>query len=135
MRYEPYEDEYIATQTMTDEELLEYFMYRIVEMDEVWGLKDGSQWATGLVEGQETQPFWPYKRYADDAKAGEWQGYKAVPESLECFIYQTLNKLAKQAVLVEIMPRKSAAGCLISPQRLFNFLESMKESRDFVLDD
>ncbi len=135
MRYEPHKDEYAAAQSMSDEEILEYFMYRIVEMDEVWGLKQDNHWITRTIDGHETLPVWPYKRYADDAATGEWQGFTPLPETLEFFIYQILNKLAAQSVLVEIMPRKDTAGCLISPLRLFNFLESMKESREFILDD
>jgi len=135
MRYEPYQEEYDAAQTMSDEELLENFLYRIVEMDEVWGLKESSQWTTRVIDGQETLPVWPYRRYADDAAVGEWENLIAIAETLDFFIYQILNKLAAQGVLVEIMPRKTTAGCLISPQRLFNFLEGMRESREFVLDD
>ena len=35
---------------MTDEELLEYFMFRIAETDEVWGLKAGPRWITREIE-------------------------------------------------------------------------------------
>lgn len=135
MRYEPYQEEYDAAQSMSDEDLLEYFMYRIVEMDEVWGLKESRQWILRVVDGHETLPVWPYRRYADEAAVGDWENMIGVAETLDFFMYQVLNKLTAQGVLVEIMPRKSAAGCLISPQRLFSFLEGMRDSRDFVLDD
>ena len=70
MRYEPYEDEYAAVPTMSDEELLEYFLYRINETDEVWGLQDGVEWITRVIDGRETLPVWPYKRYAEVAAVG-----------------------------------------------------------------
>jgi hypothetical protein len=135
MRYQPYEDEYAAVPGMTDEEILEYFLYRIFETDEVWGLKQGQRWLTREIDGQETLLVWPYKRYADEAAVADWQGLSPVADSLDYFIYQVLNKVASQGLMIEIMPRNFAAGCLIKPQRLFGFLDNMKDSRDFVLDD
>jgi hypothetical protein len=135
MRYQPHEEEYAAIAHMTDEDLLEYFLYRIMETDEVWGLKLNSQRLTRTINGLETRPVWPYRRYAEEAAAREWQNHTSIADSLEHFIYETLNRLAVQDICIEIMPRPSAAGCLISAQRLFSYLEAMKESRDFVLDD
>ncbi|QPK65134.1 DUF2750 domain-containing protein [Methylomonas sp. LL1] len=135
MRYEPYEDEYVAVPTMTDEELLEYFLYRILETDEVWGLKDGPQWITREINGRESLPVWPFKRFADEAAVAEWQNLKPSADSIEYFIYQTLNKKAMQGVTIEIMPRQSEAGCLISPQRLLTILEGTMHSAEYVLED
>jgi hypothetical protein len=135
MRYEPHEDEYAAVPTMTDEELLEYFLYRIFETDEVWCLKDGPQLVIRQVEGRETLPVWPYKRYADDAAVGEWAELQATADSVDFFSDQTLQKLIRQGLQVEIMPRQSALGCLISPQQLSSILENMMESRDFMVGD
>lgn len=135
MRYEPYEDEYAAVPTMTDEELLEYFLYRILETDEVWGLKEGPRWITRSVEGRETLPVWPFKRFADEAAVGEWQNLKPSADSLEFFSYQTLNKPAMRGVMIEIMPRNQGLGCLISPQRLLGILEGTMHSAEYTLED
>ena len=135
MRYEPHKDEYAAVPTMTNEELLEYFLYRIFETDEVWTLRDGPQSVTRELDHHETLPVWPYLRYAEDAAVGEWSDLKAVADSVEYFTYQTLDKAARQGVSIEIMPRETAPGCLISAQRLFSILENMMESRDFTVGD
>lgn len=135
MRYEPHKDEVAAVPTMTDEELLEYFLYRIFETDEVWGLKEGGQWLGRQWQEQETLPVWPYKRYAEDAATGDWAGCSPVAESVESFCYQMLNSLARSGKVVEIMPRATAAGCLISPQRLFSMLENMMEARESTVGD
>lgn len=58
-----------------------------------------------------------------------------MPESVDYFTYQTLNRAAGQEVTLEIMPRGSAPGCLIAPQRLFGMLENMMESRDYTVGD
>ncbi|MCK9605042.1 MAG: DUF2750 domain-containing protein [Methylomonas sp.] len=135
MRYEPYQDEYAAVPTMTDEELLEYFLYRILETDEVWGLKDGPNWVTRLIGEQATLPVWPFKRFADEAAVGDWQNLKPSADSMEYFIYRTLNKQAMKGAMIEIMPRTSGAGCLITPQRLLTILESTMHLGEYTLED
>lgn len=135
MRYEPYQDEYAAVPTMTDEELLEYFLYRILETDEIWGLKDGPLWLTRKTAGQTTLPVWPFKRFAEEAAVGEWQHCKPAADSMEYFIYRTLNKLAAQNAMIEIMPRASGTGCLITPQRLLTILENTMHSGEYTLED
>lgn len=135
MRYEPHPDEVAAVPQMSDEELLEYFLYRIFETDEVWGLKDGPQWLTRSVGEVKTLPVWPYKRYAADAAVGDWLQLAPVVESVDFFTYQSLNRLAQQDLTVEIMPRAGTPGCLISPRRLFGMLENMMEARDYTVGD
>lgn len=135
MRYEPYQDEYAAVPTMTDEELLEYFLYRIMETDEVWGLQDGPHWITRNIGDQQTLPVWPFKRFADEAAVGDWQKLKPSADSMEFFIYRTLNKQAAQGGLIEIMPRTAGAGCLITPQRLLTILEGTMHLGEYTLED
>lgn len=135
MRYEPYDDEYAAVPTMTDEELLEYFLFRILETDEIWGLKDGPNWMTREIDGQETLPVWPFKRFASEAAVGDWQNFRPTTDSLEFFLDSTLYKQAANGVTIEIMPRTTAAGCLIHPKRLLTILENTMHSAEYTLDD
>jgi len=135
MRYEPYDDEYRAIPTMTDEELLEYFLFRILETDEIWGLKDGPGWITRQIGGQETLPVWPFKRFASEAALGEWQNLQPSADSLEFFMERTLYKQTVNGVTIEIMPRKSEPGCLIHPKRLLTILENTMHSAEYTLED
>jgi len=135
MRYEPHTDEIAVIPSMSDDDLLEYFLYRIFETDEVWSLKDGPNWITREVDGCETQPVWPYKWFAEQAASGEWADLPAVANSIDYFVYTILQRLVQQQISVEIMPRANGRGCLISPRRLFGMLENMMESRDFTVGD
>ncbi len=135
MRYEPHNDESILLPTMTDAELLEYFLYRIFETDEVWTLRAGGQPVIREAADHKMLPVWPYKGYAEDAAVGDWAELPAIADSVDYFTYQTLDKLARQGVTVEIMPRGQQAGCLITPQRLFSMLENMMEARDYTVGD
>lgn len=135
MRYEPYEDEYAAVPTMSDEELFEYFLFRILETDEVWGLKQGPHWLTREIDGRVTLPIWPFKRFADEAAPQLSPGLKAVADSIDYFMDQTLPKMAKQGISIEVMPRKAGAGCLVTPGRMATILEGTRYSAEYTLED
>ncbi len=135
MRYEPYEDEYRAVPTMTDDELFEYFLFSILETDEIWGLKEGGRWLTRQIGEQETVPVWPYKRFAVDAATEYWQDYAPSADSLEHFIYNTLSYYAEQGIMLEIMPRGMGAGCLVHPQRFVTIVENTMHSAEYTLED
>lgn len=135
MRYEPHKDEIAAIPTMSDEEILEYFLYRIFETDEVWGIKATGQWQTRQRQDHQTLVVWPYKCLAENAAIGEWADCMPIAESIESFTYQTLNSAAKTGKVIEIMPRGQEVGCLIYPQRLFSMLENMMEARETNLGD
>lgn len=135
MRYEPYEQEYAAIPAMTDSDLLDYFLSRVFENEEVWGLKEGgTYWMSYELDGREVQPLFAYKRYADDAAVGDWEVLIPVAESLEYFIERSLMRLIDQNIFLEIMPRPSRSGCLVSPQRLLSILESMIDSGTYSMD-
>jgi hypothetical protein len=135
MPIKPTEDEIAAIQSMADEDLLEYFLFRIAETDEVCGLKDGPHWMTREINTQQTLPVWPFKSFATLAAIDEWQHLKPVAESIEFFMYRILNKQIELGVSIEIMPRKTGAGCLISPQRLLSFLEDMRDAGECMVGD
>jgi hypothetical protein len=40
-----------------------------------------------------------------------------------------------RGAMIEIMPRKSGIGCLISPQRLLTILEGTMHSAEYTLED
>lgn len=120
-----------AIRTMTDSELMEYFLSRIFETEEIWGLKDGRDWFTRQLEGRETLPVWPDKRRAEASAFNEAGKFSVRADSLEFFVYRTLNELSMLEVMVEVMPRQAEAGCLIDPRRLFNILEGMLEASQY----
>ena len=135
MRYEPYDDEYAAVPTLTDAQLLEYFLSRIYETEEVWGLKEGGEyWMTYDSNGRETQPLFAYKRYAEEAAVGDWEVMIPVAESLEFFMERTLRRLDQLDVMLEVMPRKNGRGSLVTPRQLLSILEGMIDAGEYTME-
>lgn len=135
MRYEPYEDEYASVPRMNDAELLQYFLSRIYETEEVWGLKEGgANWMTYTPEGEELQPLFAYKRYAEEAAVEDWEVMIPVAESLEFFMERTLKRLEEQNIVLEVMPRQSGRGSLVTARQLYSILEGMIDSGEYTME-
>ncbi len=135
MRYEPYEDEYAAVPAMTDAQLLEYFLSRVYETEEVWGLKEGgAYWMTYERDGRTMQPLFAYKRYAEEAAVGDWEVMVPVAESLEFFMERTLKRLQELDILLEVMPRKTGRGSLVTPRQLSSILEGMIDAGEYTME-
>ncbi|WP_235185966.1 DUF2750 domain-containing protein [Methylomarinum vadi] len=135
MRYEPYEDEYAAIPAMTDAQLLEYFISRVYETEEVWGLKEGgAYWMTYGRDGREIQPLFAYKRYAEEAAVGDWEVMIPVAESLEFFMERTLTRLEQNDVVLEVMPRETGRGSLVTPRQLFGILEGIIDAGEYTME-
>jgi hypothetical protein len=134
MRYSPYAEECDAVETMANAELLDYFISRTVESEEVWGLGDETGWIMRERGSQTILPVWPYRKYALDCAADEWKTQAPNAVSLEHFVYRVLHLLIDQDVQVEVMPRQQAAGCLIGPQRLREMFEGVIDAGEYTLD-
>ncbi len=134
MRYSPYAEEVIDIATMNEAQLLEYFLTRVFETEEVWGLDDGCEWIVTDNPAQSLMPIWPYRQLAEDAARQQWSGYTATAESLEDFVYQTLGELMEDDIILEIMPAPDKAGCKITPHRLFEIFTGMFNAGEYTLD-
>lgn len=133
MRHTPYDSEYRAASQMSDSERLDYFLTRCFETDEVWFLMQDSGPLEREFEGKLTLPVWPYARFAGDAVDSLAAGEPG-STSLEHFLYQMLDELMRRNVWIEVMPRDKAAGCLITPQRLFTIFEGLIDAGEYRFD-
>lgn len=135
MRHEPYESELRDVPTMRDGELLDYFLLRIFETDEVWGLSEAAGWLVREHEGNIYLPLWPYRRFASDAALDFLNDGSPAAVALEHFIDQTLRPLVDTDTMLEIMPRDTATlGCIISPHRLLDILIGLFDASEYRLD-
>ncbi|MCG8313011.1 MAG: DUF2750 domain-containing protein [Pseudomonadales bacterium] len=135
MRYSPYEHESQNIADFNEGQILEYFLTRVFETEEVWGLSNGAEWIyRNEDQANATLPLWPYESYAKSAAAGEWINYHAQEASLEAFLYSILETLVEDDIMIELMPKHDQPGCLISPQQLFSILEGMLHAGEYRLD-
>lgn len=80
----------------------EYFVKKVVDWEEVWGLyQDG--WAmTKDDNGNLLIPFWPRKEFAQFCATGEWEGYTSELIELDEFLNEWLPGIKKDGYKLSI---------------------------------
>lgn len=134
MRYAPYDVEYQEAPSLSEGEQLEYFLTRVFETEEIWGLDDGCEWVFRQTESGTTMPVWPYEKFAKDSAEFLDSASQPQAESLEDFMYHTLEMLIEEDVMVEIMPTGKKLGCIISPHQLLSIFTGMIDAGEYRMD-
>ncbi|WP_299516242.1 DUF2750 domain-containing protein [uncultured Rummeliibacillus sp.] len=68
----------------------EYFIKKVADFEEVWGLFDDG-WAISEDDnGNPLMPFWPKKEFANLCAVDDWKNYKAEKIELEDFMQEWL---------------------------------------------
>ncbi len=134
MRYAPSEGEREAIAFMDEAELLEYFITRTAEAEEVWGLGGDAGWVMREHEARTSLPVWPYRVLAQACARGEWHAQKTHAVSLEHFISRVLHLLIDRDIAVEIMPTDSRPGLCVHPRRLFELFEGVLDTGEYTLE-
>ncbi|MFD1130772.1 DUF2750 domain-containing protein [Paenibacillus sp. PDC88] len=68
----------------------EYFIKKVVDFEEVWGLYEEGWAMTSDDDGSMMIPFWPKREFAEYCAFEEWSNYKAQSISLDEFINEWL---------------------------------------------
>ncbi|WP_221567097.1 DUF2750 domain-containing protein [Alkalihalobacillus sp. TS-13] len=84
----------------------EYFIKKVVDYEEVWGLyNDG--WATSQDEESKMLiPFFPRKEFAESCIRKEWAGYKAKLIDLDEFINEWPIGMKEGGIRPSIFPNE-----------------------------
>ncbi|WP_335716444.1 DUF2750 domain-containing protein [Neobacillus drentensis] len=87
----------------------EYFIKKVVDYEEVWGLFDGD-WATAQNDdGSMLIPFFPKKDFAEYCADSEWRNFKPKSIDLNDFIDKWLVGMKKDGVKPSIFPTNQEA--------------------------
>lgn len=80
----------------------EYFIKKIAEKEELWGLYEDGWAMSEDDDGGLLIPFWPLKEYAEHCAINEWKSYNARRIALNVFIEKWLPKMKKDGLKVSI---------------------------------
>ncbi len=90
-----------------------YFIKRVADWKEVWGVKAGDGWVmVGDSEGHEAMPVWPHARFAD-AYAEKNGGGKAEMIDLDTWRDRWISGLTRDGRLVAVFPTPDNQGVLL----------------------
>jgi hypothetical protein len=134
MHYAPSPYELAALEGAAPDELLNYFLTRAMEVEEVWGLSTGSRWAMKEVDGKTVLPVWPYAQLAQACAEGEWQVHTPDAVSLEHFVYNTLQQLIDDDIHIEVMASGKQQGLMLTAEALFEIIERKMDTGEYFLE-
>lgn len=144
MRYAPYEYEYQNMNDFSRNEVLDYFLTRTFEAEEIWTLRSSNNRCfTQSLDDRESDPschanlmvpVWPYKRLAQDFNNGLNTRCQIDAESLEDFLDRSLQYFIDKHYTLNIMPRHNKPVCLIEAEKLLSILEGMIDAGEYRMD-
>lgn len=84
------EKEFYSVLNLPANKRYEYFIKKVVDWGEVWGLYEDGWAMTEDDNGNLLIPFWPKKEFAQYCAAKEWEGYTPEPIELDEFMNEWL---------------------------------------------
>ena len=94
---------------LTASERYDYFIRKVADFEEVWGLKDAEGWALMGNEEQVLFPVWCEMEFAELCK---WNNYQPTAIPVDDFIEKLLPKLGKDNVMLAIFPTPKGKGII-----------------------
>ncbi|HYO53086.1 DUF2750 domain-containing protein [Archangium sp.] len=103
-----------------------YFLQRVAESGEVWGL-DGEGWALALDDaGRDVLPLWPAPEFAAICATRLWAGFKPRAIKLEVLLDNVLPQLAEEEMPVGIFFTPEGQGHPVSARELIEALRAAR---------
>ena len=101
-----------------------YFLQRVVESGEVWGL-DGEGWALALDDsGRDVLPLWPAPEFAAICATRLWSGFQPRAIRLKDLVENVLPQLEEEGMPVGIFFTPEGQGHPVSARELIDALNS-----------
>lgn len=108
---------------MPGEQRFGYFIRKVADCEEVWGLFD-SGWAMAATDdGRRLLPLWPEQEFASLCCVDEWQKYSPKRIELQALLSQWLPGMQKDNILAAVFPTPADRGVVVSPESLGKTLE------------
>ncbi|MET0404942.1 MAG: DUF2750 domain-containing protein [Cystobacter sp.] len=103
-----------------------YFLQRVMESGEVWGL-DGEGWALALDDsGRDVLPLWPAPEFAQLCATRLWSGFKPRAIPLQELLESVLPQLEQEGMPVGIFFTPQGQGHPASARELIDALRSAR---------
>lgn len=105
---------------LTALERYDYFIRKVSDFEEVWGLKDAEGWALMGSDEQVLFPIWSENEFAELCK---WDNYQPTPIPLNDFMEKLLTKLEKDSIMLAVFPLAKGKGIIRKVQDLKSDIE------------
>ena len=128
MTWEMHKKEFENVLKMNGPERYDYFIRKVADWEEVWGLKAEGGWAmVGDQNSDECIPFWPHPEYARACSKDKWKDYLPEPIQIEAFMHKWLVGMSNDGIKVAVFQLPQNKGVIVSPEKILRNLQSELE--------
>ena len=117
-----------------DEQRLHYFLSRLIELEEVWGLANADGWL--LLENNEqwNLPLWPSEILARRYRQGKWEDHDTHSISLEHCLDQLLPLMSSKSIDARLLPSPTHAGLILSADSLMEIMQASIDAGEYYME-
>lgn len=101
-----------------------YFVRKVADCEELWGLYDDGWAMMADGGGQEVFPLWPEREFADLMITDLWASHSARKIDLESFLARWIAGMTQDGIRPAVFPTPKGLGVVVDPSRL---AEDLKE--------
>lgn len=101
-----------------------YFLRKVADFEEVWGLFDGGWAVMGNDDGSQMFPFWPEPEFAEALATDSWESYTPKSITLDAFVERWLPGMSSDGIRPAVFPTAEGKGIVVDASRL---LADLKE--------
>ncbi|WP_419868700.1 DUF2750 domain-containing protein [Chryseobacterium sp. CT-SW4] len=112
---------------MNDDERYDYFIRKVADFEEIWGLSDDGWALLGDNNENRVLPLWPEKEFAELCAVDQWKDYKPELIELDNFLEKWIPGMTNDKTLVNIFSTPNAKGIVITPNDLLSDLQEELE--------
>ncbi len=117
-----------AIDCMPAEQRYDYFINKLIELGEVWGLSSDTGWVILSDEDDEQLPVWPHAQLAESWARGEFSDCqpKAIP--LTDWINKWLTGMEKDGLLAAVCPSSDGDSIIVGAEELLHDIKSARDA-------
>lgn len=99
-----------------------HFVKRVVDSQQIWGVRDQGWVLSGSRDGQEVFQVWPFAEYPKRCCVGEWASCTPASIALDEFVDSYLPDLAEKGIALGVFYTPVDNGVLMSGGELAELL-------------
>lgn len=112
---------------MSGKERYDYFVHKVVDFEEIWGLNNDGWALLGDDEGNQILPLWPEKEFAQLCAFDQWKGFQPEVIKLDNFMGKWISGMINDKTMVSIFLTPNDKGIVVSPESLSTDLQEELE--------
>ncbi|MCH8532762.1 MAG: DUF2750 domain-containing protein [Saccharospirillum sp.] len=110
------------------EERYDYALQRMVELKQVWSLRDAEGGVLMSTDDEECMPIWPDEDFAKTWLTDDWADCEAFAISLDAWLQRWLPGMQTDEINVVVFPGPDEDGLILRPKTLREALQAIRDA-------